>query len=298
MKCAVCKSPEAVFICDLCGIVPYCSQSCAEDHWSVHSALCPTLIAGKRRLDKGDDDDDDDGKVNINFRKPCFRGYVLTTYIASGAHGSVYVACEKNNCEYVMKIQNLDGTEENAYTMEIEIDYTRLFSTKYNVGPVFKDGWICDDDDDEDGERGFIVAEKWDETMVPGQELPVALVRKLEGQIRTLHENGYVHLDILPKNVLLMRGGAGEVSDVTLTDFGLAHDSPFPVYGEDKAWVIIMYNYHKDTFPEYFSTNNITFNNVMGNISILDRGLIWMLDTSKREGGWKTPPRSSWWRWK
>jgi len=272
MDCTVCLTQRATVVCGTCKVIPYCSRVCADRHWSDtrlfggHVSLCQILVG--------------DG---LSLNPECLRGYQIMGLIASGGHGSVWVTCVRGDCKYAMKIQTIkdDLMGEKEWDIVTEMYHVMRFSQRYGIGPKFHDAWICDG-----GMVGIIVTARWDDTLKMGETISHELVNKLQTQIQTLHTGGFLHLDVLPKNVLVMRNRGGRVKDLTLADFGLVERMPFPRGSMNHIWVQQLYNYHRGVLPQYFKRNHISVEDVIEDAGILDGGLVWMLRTPKNQGGW------------
>jgi hypothetical protein len=179
------------------------------------------------------------------INKLCLKGYQLCKAIASGAYGSVYKVCDINaSCDYIIKFQkfNLNFTKEQ---WEFEAKITML-ANENGIGAKYFGHWSCGDNDD----IGVIVAELWDGSL---ENLKSAdgtfcispnLVDKLEKEINQLHKLGYVHADIMPKNILIKKDNRGNIIDVTLTDFGLTNTIGY--------W---KHNLYKEAYDYHFKPN-------------------------------------------
>lgn len=146
-------------------------------------------------------------------RESDLRGYALLGIIGKGTSATVY-ECESDDDDhvYAMKIQ------KHSQDASVEAERAEMFSDM-GVAPRYIESWS-------NGQLSFLVTDKWDGSMKHfGLEtLPSPLVFKLAVCIKRLHEEGYVHADVMPKNVLVkMR--KGQPVDVTLTDFGLVRQA-------------------------------------------------------------------------
>jgi serine/threonine protein kinase len=217
--------------------------------------------------------------VRIQFRKSstgmrmhkiCLNGYNLEKYLTEGAFGSVYKSCNiDGDCNYVIKIQDLDDTERYD-DWEKEVKVGKLFSHN-GIGATFVGAWFCSDD-----KIGIIVTDLWSGQLVGCP--PNHLIDKLDDQIRTIHKLGYIHGDILPKNILVKKDDNGDIVDATVTDFGSV-DTPqgWKKLEKDIGWIETFYDYQNDN-PEtehYYTDNSITLNQVVKDPAILDYSLIY-----------------------
>ena len=148
--------------------------------------------------------------------KKCFKGYEIQRIIGKGGTGTILLAC-KEECDYVAKhIFIKDETDEERFTREAEL--TRKMSDE-NIGPKFYGFWRCED-------AGIIILEKWDGELDKNVCINIELINKLQTQVKDLHDMGYIHADIMEKNVLVKKEGK-EIIDITLTDFGLTYEKEY-----------------------------------------------------------------------
>lgn len=176
------------------------------------------------------------------------RGYQLLGIIGSGSSATVY-ECEdgEDGPRRAMKIQKYDeGAEEEARVAHTFSDL--------GVAPTYIDSWNTK-------HLSFLVTDKWDGSMRYFQltTLPQPLVFKLEVCVKRVHEQGLVHGDLLPKNILVkMRNGVPV--DVTLSDFGLVR--PAEKWNEyDKPFLKSMVDYYRhpgNPTCEYMKRNHVT----------------------------------------
>lgn len=204
-------------------------------------------------------------------------------YIHEGSYGVVYQACDvDNNCNYVIKIQIIkDKNALDTWKKEVEI---MIKFNEYNIGPHIAAAWTCTD-----GEHlfGIFAAEKWDGNLgdldidtCP----PKHLIDKFESQIKTIHKLGYVHGDIMPKNVLVKKDDDGNITDLTITDFGTV-DTPanWKLKENSYGWIETFYDYHV-YFGErgrhgflwpYYENSMITLQDVVRSPALMDYDLLY-----------------------
>lgn len=215
--------------------------------------------------------------TTIKIKTICLHGYQLQKYIAEGTYGVVYKTCAiDGNCNYVIKIQKFDSKDsDNINDWHKEVKLTKLLN-EHNIGAKIAGSWLCD-------KEGFIVSELWDGDLKNYECPPRNLVRKLKTEIETLHGLGYVHGDILPKNILVKRDQRGRIIDATLSDFGTV-DTPQNWKKSEKefGWIETFYDYHiNDSHPfnfHYYKNNRISLSNVIDNPSHLDMDLIYYFE--------------------
>jgi tRNA A-37 threonylcarbamoyl transferase component Bud32 len=213
--------------------------------------------------------------------KTCLHGYDVMALLGSGTFGVVHQACDiDQNCNYAIKMQSIesDSTDGEDISPELErwrseAKITEMFSEMYGIGPKFVAFWECED-------IGFIVTDRWDGSLKKGERLTPDQIAKLEVQLRTLNDNGWVHSDALEKNILVKRNRTKEITDVTLTDFGLTKTiaewmSPTVDPPLEKMYTYFIHPYNNTRF--YFKDLGITLADVKGDPTHLDKALIYYL---------------------
>jgi serine/threonine protein kinase len=209
----------------------------------------------------------------------CLNGYELEKFLANGAFGSVYQACDADgDCNYVVKIQEL---EYGLSLWEREVKMSKLLN-EYEIGPKFIGAWHCKDDN-----IGMIVCELWDERLPRDECLPDDLVDKIDDQVRILGKLGLVHGDILPKNILIKRDENGEIVDATITDFGSVMTIEAWLQNQitdDTIKTFYEYqNHRKNETRIFYSDNNITLEEVIEDPTLLDASLVYFLKNCIKE---------------
>lgn len=120
--------------------------------------------------------------------------------LGGGAAGSVYTACDENNCEYILKIQK----DNDEFRREIKI-LSKLSGWKH--GPKVYGSWSCKN-------KGYIIEEKLKEVDYSDSQL----YEKLKKILKELHNNYRISFpDIHEGNVMMRENGT-----VVLIDFGWA----------------------------------------------------------------------------
>lgn len=198
-------------------------------------------------------------------------------YIHEGTYGVVYQACDtEKNCNYVIKIQIIED-EDDLKTWRKEVEIMIKFN-EYGIGPHVSAAWTCTD-----GTRlfGIFAAEKWDGNLGDGDVEkcpPKHLIDKLESQIKTIHKLGYVHGDIMPKNVLVKKDSKGNITDLTITDFGTV-DTPanWKLEQSSSGWIDTFYSYHTEGYFRflypYYKNSRITIEDVRKSPGLMDYDL-------------------------
>lgn len=202
--------------------------------------------------------DKNKARVTREVSEECLKGYKLKDILGQGSYGSVSQLCLKDDCKYAIKMSDAD---ENAF---YEVDIIKKFSA-LGVGPKFIGSWECEN-------VLFIVTEKWDGTLHDDICLKENLIKKICQQIDAIHKIGYVHGDIVEKNVLVKIKN-DEIIDVTLTDFGVAA----PLEQWTSSDIITFYNYHQSTLGDYYKDNSIILEDVIKDPTHLDMALVWKM---------------------
>lgn len=209
----------------------------------------------------------------------CMKGFEIKDLIGKGGYGSVSRGCHiQGGCDYALKTMIVE--EDNLDEFQKESYYAKLFSDN-NIGPKFFGAWVCKNEF-----LGIIVSELWDGSLKKGERIPKYKVLMLKDKIDRMHKLGYVHTDILEKNVLVKRNHEGTVLDIVLTDFGLANT--FEHFINDPKWVKRLYDYHMlhPSSKKYFVNKNISLKDVQKDPRHLDYSLIYhLLDISTISGG-------------
>lgn len=158
------------------------------------------------------------------------------------------------------------------------------------VCPRFLDSWI------EEG-VGFLATEKWDISLWEyisnnklrhqqhhtGYPLSKKLISKLGKLIDKMHEAGFVHGDIMEKNIMLRLDLNGSPYDICLTDFGLtiAKDE----WKNHLDFLKVLFDYHMSSCnytDRYFKENNLKFADVAIDPAHLDKALVYYMKTRSR----------------
>jgi hypothetical protein len=211
-------------------------------------------------------------------------------YVYEGTYGIVYQACDADkNCNYVIKVQTL-GDESDIIEWRKEVELNIKFN-EYDIGPKIAAAWICNDERQKQI-FGIFAAEIWDGNLGAGDVdkcPPTHLINKLETQIKTIHKLGYVHGDIMPKNVLIRKDKNGTITDVTITDFGTV-DTPAAWKRKEREsnWIGIFYDYHTRFPPHidneghgflwpYYKSSYITLDDLRKDPKLMDNDILYYL---------------------
>lgn len=234
--------------------------------------LPPPLLRKKIEVILGNNDKDE-------VYDECFRGYELKKVLGRGAYGSVASLCLKDDCNYAVKMMRTAVVEPN------EIEIIKKLSNM-GIGPRFIDMWTCPAVEGNDGDTvSFIVSEKWDGELPVGICLPTTVLQKLCVEISKLGNAGFVHGDILEKNVLVKYNNKKTgIIDATLTDFGTVET--VKEWKQNKAFgrkgdggkIAVFFTYHfKAGLAQYYLENNLELKDVQANPQHLDKALMWKL---------------------
>jgi serine/threonine protein kinase len=154
--------------------------------------------------------------------------YTLKEFRGAGTYGSVWRAVDRRTGRAAaLKVPHLNWKSETEvaerYAREVEA-LTRFSHTNVtSVREVVReDGWLALAMDYCEGPS----LDRWlsDQGALPDPKVAAWIVKVLAEGVDTCHENGIVHGDIKPANVLLFKPGGtdGFPYEPRLTDFGLA----------------------------------------------------------------------------
>ncbi len=204
---------------------------------------------------------------------------VLDRILGKGSFSTVFLA-SRNDQLVALKIQF------NDEQFRFEQKLTHKMS-KWKLGPQVLESWITDG-------YGFIALEYWNGSMLDLdlKELPQKLTAKLRGLIEEMHRLGYVHADVLPKNILVRTTQEGIPCDITLCDFGLAQfvedfqlTRALPEEDETRrGYMSTLFHYHmlEDNLShEYFRRRKIQLRHCLNNPRHLDYGFLFYLEKGK-----------------
>ncbi len=230
--------------------------------------LAITLILGRTHHGHMDVDIPDRGTVDIS--KKCLKGYEIKQLLGKGSSGAVFAACLEDDCSYAVKIMNVQDEEAEA-DFQRETMITDELSLE-GIGPEYIGQWLC-----KDQQLGLIVTEKWDGSLLDLQTaercilISEQLLDKLLNQIKKIHQMGYLHLDILPKNILYKKDQHA-ITDVTLTDFGILKEELEFINNTELSED--MYIYHMPQVGEFYRKYNIEHQDILRYPKLLDYGYI------------------------
>ena len=203
----------------------------------------------------------------IHLPQVCLRGYQLKKVLGRGTFGTVANACFDGSCKYAVKII------KRGPDVEREINITKKLWEKYQIGPRFYDSWDC-------GDRHVIVTDMWDGDLPKNVCPPDHILKKLCKQIQRMHDAGYVHGDILEKNILIKTVGK-EIVDTTLADFGTVRSiEDWLMLEEKKGEIMKFHMYHFDPrndLTDYYKENNVSLEDVLKDPRHLDKDMMWKL---------------------
>jgi hypothetical protein len=154
--------------------------------------------------------------------------YTLKEFRGAGTYGSVWKAADRRSGRSVaLKVPHLNWKSETdtaeRYAREVEalgrFSHTNIVSVREVVR---ERGWLALAMDYCDGPS----LDRWlsDHDTPPDPKVAAWIVKVLAEGVDTCHENGIIHGDIKPANVLLFKTGGrpGFPYEPRLTDFGLA----------------------------------------------------------------------------
>jgi serine/threonine protein kinase len=154
-------------------------------------------------------------------------GFTLCDEIGDGAFSNVFTAVhEKYNYPICIKIQKNDKSSNNAAKNEIEMLRKINKFSDDGIIVLLEDFVITENET----ELICMVIKKYDYDLhtyrkqVHNGKIPYAIAAKIYKKIaaacKTLHNNGIIHTDIKPDNILINANSTSDNIDVVLSDFG------------------------------------------------------------------------------
>jgi serine/threonine protein kinase len=148
---------------------------------------------------------------------------------------------------------------------EIELDEFINEATLYllfsdnNIGPTVLDTWYS-----VNGNlfNGYIITLKMDcdllklmentkgskydnYTLKENIKVKSEAIKELKYEVLKLHDLGYIHCDLMPKNILVKLED-DTITKMTITDFGLTDKKSYVIYD---TWINTLYTYHRNHYP-------------------------------------------------
>jgi tRNA A-37 threonylcarbamoyl transferase component Bud32 len=208
------------------------------------------------------------------------RGFKLNRVLGSGTSGTVFDSETRHHDDVAIKAQFASPDFKK------ECDLVRHMS-QLGVCPRYVKAW-------EDEGVGFLATEKWDMSLwdwiktykinrAQGYPLPKRLISKLGRLINVMHQNGYVHGDIMEKNIMLDLDEKGVPIDICLTDFGLTVKKKD--WKDNLDFLKVLFDYHMSDCNytnRYFQEQNIKFADVAIDPTHLDKALLYYMKTRSR----------------
>ena len=146
--------------------------------------------------------------------------YEVKTDLGKGAYGSIKLLCYKDNCNYVLKIQNNNQYFKDEVQAHYELQTT-------NCVPKIFDAWTCND-------KGYFVIE----LLSTNVDLDnMSFLRQLNHCVKTIHNNGWRHLDLKSDNILFN----DKTGKLVLSDLGMAikqNNDPDKIYDKLEGQVL------------------------------------------------------------
>jgi serine/threonine protein kinase len=99
------------------------------------------------------------------------------------------------------------------------------------------------------------------------KKLDKNLIDRLKSQIKTIHNLGYIHLDIKPDNILI-KIKDNKIVDITLTDFGSIKKKSELTLDDVKIW----FRYHNVINPNFYE--KLSFQDLQKNPELFDYSLL------------------------
>jgi hypothetical protein len=157
----------------------------------------------------------------------CIKDIILTNQIHLGS-GYNYAACINNQCKYVMKVQLLPKTNEADFQRE---SFLADLASKNNIGPKFKESYICEANGNDTRFLGIIIVDRWDKGLSEyitqfNHDSQISLKERetvlelISSKLKKLLELG-IWMNIYADNVVLKYEN-NNIIDVAITDYSLA----------------------------------------------------------------------------
>jgi len=152
----------------------------------------------------------------------------IDRFLASGGYGSVYIACIKDNCEYVVKVTFMTKDPLSDYEKEWK---AQVLAASYNVAPRVIAHWICSTNnynkDGKEGAVGYILMDKYDTTMKEFTErggiIPAAVIDEFKKAYWNLNQKeGLYHVDSHVNNIFVKLNASGTAVKLVLGDWANA----------------------------------------------------------------------------
>jgi tRNA A-37 threonylcarbamoyl transferase component Bud32 len=206
----------------------------------------------------------------------------LKRIIGEGGWGTVSKACLKDNCNYAVKLIDLP-TRNSWKDFKRESELAKRMS-KAGLGPKFYDYWHCD-------HVGFIITDRWDSELSKSAVLSKKQLEKLWQQIEKIHSMGLVHGDLLPNNILVKVNKKNQITDITMSDFGVM--DTVNEWKKDVTRLKAFYNYYVEKgLGKYFKDYKIGIKELAENPRHLDYATLYHLSENARRKGkgdfWKS----------
>lgn len=217
----------------------------------------------------------------------CLKGFHFKSVLGSGTSGTVFDSHARVDRNHHMEVAM--KTQFASKEFEKECDILKTMSES-GVCPQFIDAWI------EEG-VGFLATEKWDISLwewiqnnnlrhtQKGYPLPKKLISKLSHLIERMHKKGYVHGDIMEKNIMLRLNSKGLPVDICLTDFGLTIEKDD--WKNHLDFLKVLYDYHMSSCnytDRYFKEKGLNFADVAIDPCHLDKALVYYMKTRSPRG--------------
>jgi serine/threonine protein kinase len=163
---------------------------------------------------------------------------VTDELIGEGIGGTVKIACQRDDCQYAVKILEYDSdprppeeclSGEERVRQELTIS---MMMSDLGIGPHVYET-IMEPPQNGTG-CAYLVMDKYDGTLSDFQDSPDrdGLYDVVRGLIRKMYEAGIIHRDLRPDNILYRRLSGTNKIQLVISDFGLAIFSDDPVLQE------------------------------------------------------------------
>lgn len=213
--------------------------------------------------------------TNYVSKDECLNDVILQNNIDNGTNSNIYGACIKDDCKYILRITEFEKDYEsrfNNFEEEVEI-MNKMY--ELGVGPKLIRSWKCEvTRKNRILDIGLMLIEKYDTDLKKySKNITNNDFEKINKMIEKIHDNGYIHGDLHPKNIILKINKDG-IEDIKIIDYSTTFHvtSPFKNKTIDE-----LINFRKNKFT-FNDLNAKTFEEKIKTLQIYDKYL-WMISS-------------------
>lgn len=206
-------------------------------------------------------------KLLQKIKNKCLKGHQIKHFLGSGSYGEVYASCLNNNCDYAVKIQQIDDErDQKDFLREVNIGKEM---TKHNISVPIKAFWFCKSTLPT---LAVIVQEKYDQNM-SYRELRdnLKIKKKAYDLVQKMHAVGVIHADLFPRNIMYKKTKSGR-EKIRFIDWGLAWKYKKSKFGHHRESFIdsLIEHYRSHVGDHSFVLENNTNERLKDNLKLLD----------------------------